>query len=499
VGTRWKKSLSGVAAIAVATVVAVALRSRLEPINLAMVYLLAVAGVAARADQRTAALTALGAVAAFDFFCVPPYLTFGVSDPEYLITFAAMFAVMLMISRQTDRIRRQRRETAAREARAQTLYRLSEQLAKETRVFEVARAAAALASDALGAQVVIFLRDGNELSFERRTADLLPVPESELTIARWALQHGKKAGKGVDDLLKATALYVPLRGTREAVGVMAVVQTGQPLFDRKEWEVLIDLVANQTALAMERTASQNTAERSRIQMETEQMRSSLLSAVSHDLLTPLASITGAASTVRRQGEKLSEAVRGELLQSICDEAERLSRLVRNLLDMTRFETGGVELRKEAYPLEEIVGLALRRLDTVLNGRSVTVEIPEALPLVFGDEVLLGQAFVNLLENAVKYTPPGSGIEIGAREAGEMVEVTVRDHGTGFTEAQRQHLFEKFYRGRMEGTSGAGLGLAITKAVVEAHGGQIDAFNHKEGGAVFRFSLPVHSMRVEQTA
>ena len=498
-GTRWKNSVSGIGAVVLATTVSLTLRSRLESINLAMVYLLAVAGVAARADRKTAAWTALGAVAAFDFFCVPPYLTFGVSDSEYLITFAAMFAVTMVISWQTQRIRRQRVETTTREARAQTLYRLSERLAKETRVFEVARAAATLASEALGTQVVIFLRDGHELSFERRTSDLLPVPQSEITIARWALQHGKKAGKGVDDLLKATALYVPLRGTRESVGVMAVIQTGAPLFDAKEWDVLIDLVANQTALAIERTASQNTAERSRIQMETEQMRSSLLSAVSHDLLTPLASITGAASTVRQQGEKLSSATRDELLQSICDEAERLSRLVRNLLDMTRFETGSVELRKEAYPLEEIVGLALRRLDAVLVGRAVKVDIPESLPLVYGDEVLLGQAFVNLLENAVKYTPPGSGIEIAAREHGETVEMTVRDHGPGFSEALQQHLFEKFYRGRTENASGAGLGLAITKAVVEAHGGTIEALNHREGGAVFRFTLPVHSMRVEQTA
>jgi two-component system, OmpR family, sensor histidine kinase KdpD len=487
-----------VLAVAGATLVAAVLRPYLAPVNLAMIYLLGVVAVAARVDRRAAVLTAVGSVAAFDFFCVPPYYTFAVEDSEYVITFLAMVAVALVISAQTDRIQRQQTAAAAREARAQTLYRLSERLASETRVFEVARAAAGLASEALGAQVVIFLREGDSISFDRRTSDRLPVPQAELTIAQWVLVHGRKAGRGVDDLLKATALYVPLRGTRDAVGVMAVIPEGKPLFDPKEWDVLIDLVANQTALAMERTASQNTAERSRIQMETEQMRSSLLSAVSHDLLTPLASITGAASTVRRQGEKLPAATRDELLQSICDEAERLSRLVRNLLDMTRFETGEVELRREAYPVEEIVGLALRRLDAVLRGRKVTVQIPEALPLVHGDEVLLGQVFVNLLENAVKYTPAGSAIEIGAREVGHTVEVTVRDHGPGFAEAHQEHLFEKFYRGRTAG-AGSGLGLAISKAVVEAHGGRIEAFNHRDGGAVFRFTLPAHAMRVEQRA
>ncbi|MEO5924196.1 MAG: ATP-binding protein [Bryobacteraceae bacterium] len=496
-GARWKTWPSGVAAIAAATAVALILRPYLAPVNLAMIYLLAVVAVAARADRITAAITAFASVAAFDLFCVPPYGTFAVTDSEYLLTFVAMLAVALVINRQTDRIRRQRTETADREARAQTLYRLSEALANETRVFEVARAAAALASEALGAQVVIFLRDGASISFDRRTSDHLPVPRSEMTIAEWVFQHGRKAGLGVDDLLKATALYVPLRGTRAAVGVMAVVPQGTPLFDKGEREVLIDLMANHTALAIERTASQNTAERSRIQMETEQMRSSLLSAVSHDLLTPLASITGAASTIRRQGEKIPPATRDELLQSISDEADRLSRLVRNLLDMTRFETGEVELRREAYPLEEIVGLALRRLDALLKDRKITVKLPDSLPLVNGDEVLLGQVFVNLLENAVKYTPPATPIEITARETDSTIEVTVRDHGPGFAPGQQEHLFEKFYRGRAGNATGTGLGLAISKAVIEAHGGTIEAFNHPDTGAVFRFHLP--AIRVGQPA
>ncbi len=482
-----------------ATIVAVALRPYLAPVNLAMIYVLGVVYVSARGSLATAAATALGSVAAFDFFCVPPYLTFAVTDSEYLLTFAGMLAVAVVISTQTARIRKHTEAVAAREARAETLYRLSEALASETRVFEVARTAAALAGEALSAQVVIFLREGESISFRRRTSDHLPVPNSEESIADWVFRHGKKAGRGVDDLLNATALYVPLRGTLNVVGVMAVVPTGAGLVDVKERDVLIDLFASHIALAMERTASQNAAEQSRIQMETEQMRSSLLSAVSHDLLTPLASITGAASTVRRQGEKISPEIRGELLDSISEEAERLSRLVRNLLDMTRFESGAMELRREAHPLEEIVGTALRRLDTLLKGRAVVVELPETLSLIYGDDVLLGQVFVNLLENALKYTPAGSGIEITARETEGMMEVSVRDHGPGLVADQGKHLFEKFYRGRTGGAGGAGLGLAISKAVVEAHGGRIEAFNHPEGGAVFRFTFPTRSVPVDQPA
>ncbi len=453
-----------------------------------MLFLLTLVAIAARTDRVTSAVAALFSVAAFDLFCVPPYGLFVVADSEYVVTFVAMVAVALVISSSAERLRRHADDAEAREARARIVHKLAERLADETRVFEVARAAAEAASKALQSPVVIFLRDGERLSFERRTSDHLPVPSSEVTIAEWAFQKGRKAGRGVDGLLEAKALYVPLRGTRATVGVMAVLP-GEA--ETSEREILIDLLANQTALAMERTISQQSADTSREKMQTEQMRSSLLSAVSHDLLTPLASITGAVSTLRHQGERIPEETRKDLLEGISSEAERLSRLVRNLLDMTRFEMGGMELRKDAYPLEEILGTALHRLDAALKGREVKVALPESLPLIYGDEVLLGQVFLNLLENTLKYTPEGTGIEIAAREAGQNVEVTVRDHGPGLPAGQEEYLFDKFYRGR-SGGSGSGLGLAIAKAIVEAHGGRIAASNHPQGGALFWFRLPAHA-------
>jgi two-component system sensor histidine kinase KdpD len=485
----WGEALLVAAVVCGATAAALFLRPYLAPVNLAMVYLLGVAGVAARSSRWASAAAAVASAAAFDFFCVPPYLTFAVADTEYLITFAAMLVVALVISAQTARILEQAREAAAREARAQTLYRLSDRLASETRVFEAARAAAAMAAEALSSPVVIFLPEDDSISFRRRTSDVLPVPVAEETIANWVYHHGRKAGKGVDDLLRATALYVPLRGARAVVGVMAVLPTGARPIDSAEQKVLIDLFANQTALAIERTLSHNAAEASRVEMQTEQMRSALLSAVSHDLRTPLASITGAASTLRQQGERLPAETRHELLESISEEAERLGRLVSNLLDMTRFESGGVELRRDLYPLEEIAGAALQRLDGQLQGRDVTVQLPDNLALVYVDDVLVGQVFTNLLENAAKYTPPGSPIEIAAREQGQAVQVEVRDHGPGFKSGEEERIFEKFYRSRTGGARGAGLGLAICRAVVEAHGGSIEAWNHPQGGAVFRFRLP----------
>ena len=227
-------------------------------------------------------------------------------------------------------------------------------------------------------------------------------------------------------------------------------------------------------------------------MQTEQMRSSLLSAVSHDLRTPLASITGAASTLRTQGDRLAPETRGELLESISDEADRLGRLVSNLLDMTRFESGGVELRRDLYPLEEIVGTALQRMERQLEGRAVLTDLSENLPMVFVDDVLLGQVLWNLLENAAKYTPPGTPLELAASEEDGVV-IEVRDRGPGVPVGEEERIFEKFYRAKSDGVRGAGLGLPICRAIVEAHRGTIQALARPGGGSIFRIRLPLNSL------
>ncbi|HVX65743.1 MAG TPA: ATP-binding protein, partial [Bryobacteraceae bacterium] len=270
--------------------------------------------------------------------------------------------------------------------------------------------------------------------------------------------------------------------------VMGVVPGTRTALDPEHLR-LLELFANQTALAIERTASQHAAEEARIQMQSEEMRSSLLSAVSHDLRTPLASITGAASTLRSQGDKLSPDTRNELLDSIADEAERLGRLVANLIDITRLESG-VELRRDGYPLEEIVGSVLQRMERQLRQRPIETHLPENLPLVYVDDVLMGQLLVNLLENANKYTPEGTAIELAAEAGADAVILEIRDRGPGFAEGDERRIFEKFYRRNVKGVRGVGLGLPICRAIVEAHRGTIEAFNREGGGAVFRVRLPM---------
>jgi two-component system sensor histidine kinase KdpD len=456
-----------------------------------MFYLGGVVAVAMRCSRWVSVTASFLSVAAFDFFCVPPYLTFAVSDYQYVFTFAGMLVVALVISTQTARLRDHAAHSAVREARTEALYRLSSKLAGETRVFEAARSAATLAEDVFGAPVVIFLPEDGKLSFRRRTSNLLPVPPAEEPVAQWVFDHAHKAGRRTDVHSDATALYVPLRGAQETFGVLAVLpdvvsNVGNRIFT-PEQQQLLEVFAGQTAIAIERTLSQRSAEESRVHMQTEQMRSSLLSAMSHDLRTPLASITGAASTLRTQADRLPPETKRELLESISDEADRLGRLVGNLLDMTKFESGGVELRRDLYPLEEIVGTVLHRMEPQLEGRSVSTSLADNLPMVFVDDVLLGQVLWNLLENAVKYTPPGSPLEIAAFEEGTGVVIEVRDRGPGIPPGEEELIFEKFYRAK-SGVHGVGLGLPICRAILQAHQGTIRALPREGGGSIFRMRL-----------
>jgi two-component system, OmpR family, sensor histidine kinase KdpD len=482
--------------VGVATAASVLLRDILAPTNLAMLYLGGVVVVAMRCSRWISVTTSFLSVAAFDFFCVPPYWTFAVSDYQYIFTFAGMLVVALVISTQTARLRDHAAHAAVRETRTEALYRLSSRLAGETRLFEAARAAATLAEEVFGARAVMFLPEDGKLSFRRRTSDVLPVPPSEESIAQWVFDHGHKAGVRTEVHSEATALYIPLRGARETFGVLAVLPDSQGRIFAPEQQQLLEVFAGQTALAIERTISQRSAEETRFHMQTEQMRSSLLSAMSHDLRTPLASITGAASTLRSQADRLPLETRQELLESISDETDRLSRLVGNLLDMTRFESGVVELRRDLYPLEEIVGTVLHRMESQLEGRVVSTDLAGNLPMVFVDDVLLGQVLWNLLENAVKYTPPGSPLELAAYEEDASVIIEVRDRGPGVPAGEEEHIFQKFYRGQSGNMSGkmrgAGLGLPICRAIVQAHRGTIQVLAREGGGTTFRISLPSES-------
>lgn len=484
-------SLVAAAAVSMlSTVVTLLVFGRDQLPDVVMIYLLGIMLISGRFGLGASVLAAFLSVAAFDFFFVPPYLTFAVADFRHTTTFIVMFLVAIVISGLTQRIRNQAVAARERELRTATLYELSRELAAAHDSHSVLQAAAARLEAIFGSRVTVFSpqHDGH-VACVYPTSPSSEASDRDLSIAQWVWTNQREAGLGTGTLPSAGALYVPLMASGGIVGVLELRPEQPERFAELEQRRQVDTFAAQMALAMERAALAEETAKVRREMEAEQLRSSLLSSVSHDLRTPLAVITGATSTLLQAARPLDDATRQDLLKTVLEEAERLNRLIRNLLDMTRLESGAVKVKKEWLPLEELVGAALNRMDARLAGREVHVDLPADLPLVACDAVLIEQTLINLLENAAKYSDGAIDINAGV-EAGEVV-VEVADRGPGVPTGQERRVFEKFQRGAREGSpDGVGLGLTICRAIVAAHGGRIWVSNREGGGASFRFALPI---------
>jgi len=487
-----------VALVVLCTLVADLMHPALELANLVMVYLLGVTGVAFRYGRGPSILASVLSVAAFDFFFVQPYLTFAVSDVQYILTFLVMLVVALTISTLAGQIRAQADLARQRERRTAALYAMTRELASTRGLENLLRAAAGHISAVFESQTMILLPDSaGTLQPYLGMGLALAHDQRERGTAQWVYDHGQMAGMHTETLPSAAAIYLPLVATRGPVGVLGVRPADERRLLDPEQVHLLETFANQTTVAIERAHLAEEAQAATVQVETERLRNALLSSVSHDLRTPLASISGAATTLVDAGDGLDVGIRRELAQTIADEGERLNRLLTNLLEMTRLEAGAVQVRKEWQPLEEVVGSALAHLDRALHERQVSVDVPADLALVPLDSVLIEQVLVNLLDNALKYTPPGSSLAIAAAQEDTSVVVRVADRGSGLPEEALTNVFDKFYRIRSDGdparpagASSVGLGLAICRGIVEAHGGRIWAENRPGGGAIFAFTLPL---------
>lgn len=471
--------------VTVCTVVAWALTAYLSTTDQAMLYFVGTVIVASRAGTWPSFATVVLCITAFNFFFVPPQFTFAVHDTRYVVTFAVMFIVAFAISRLTNQVHRKADESRMREQQTAALYEMSRALLSERDSDRLQSIGAQHIGKAMDghAHFVLFDQSGGLLT----SAAGLNEPEEEA--ARWALTNRRPAGAAILNGPDADSTYVPLIASRGIIGVVGVRwRTRKEKIEQRELSYL-EAFAQQAAVAIERAELVDEAHDALRKVETEQLRNTLLSSISHDLRTPLTAVSGAVSTLIESEGAVDLQSRRELLQTIQEEASRLNGMIRNVLDLTRLESGAITVRKEWQPLEEIVGAVLNRLGDRLGDRLLEVRLPPDLPLIPFDALLLEQVLANLMENVIKYASHESPVELSAALGPEFVTVEVADRGPGITPGDEERIFEKFVRGRASG-GGVGLGLAICRAIVNAHGGRIWAENRAGGGAAFRFTLPV---------
>ena len=485
----WRRYLGGALLVLGATLLGAPISLHFSPTNLVMLYLVAVVIAAVYFGRGPAILASVLAVLAFDFFFVPPRLTFVVFDTEYILTFIGLFLVSLVISTLAVQAREQTMVARHRETETAELYALSRDLAGAVGTPDIIQLVLRHIEMTFARQAVILLPRDGRLASPVETPIHLETDEE--AVADWVYRRGEPAGRHTNTLPAADLRYLPLRTTHGTIGVLGIAKPDQPdTFMSPEQLRLMDAFASQAALALDRASFAEQARQTEVLKATEQLQTALLNSISHDLRTPLVSITGALTSLEEDEAAIDPATRKVLIETAREEAERLNRLVGNLLDMTRLESGAMKLRLEPSDAQDVIGSALAQLETRLGTRQVVVQIHEDLPLVPMDFVLISQVLVNLLDNALKYSPADSPIEVRAQVAGRYLEIEVEDRGVGIPAEDLTRVFDKFYRVRRPGSvSGTGLGLSICQGIVQAHRGFIAAENRPGGGTIITVALP----------
>ncbi len=459
----------------------------LDLVNIAMLFMLVVVLVAVRFGRGPSVVATCVGVACFDFFFVQPRFSFAVSDLQYLVTFGVMLAVGLIIGHLTAGLRFQANVAAHRERRSHALYEFARELSGALQTEQIFDSTRDFIQRTFRAKAILLVPDLDDrllapVQLEGRAPDL--------GVAQWAYDHAEGAGLGTDTLPASPLFYLPLVAPMRTRGVLAIEPEQERWILIPEQRKQLDTFAALAAIALERVHYIEVAQGALVSMETERLRNSLLAALSHDLRTPLTSLVGLSESLTRSKPTLSPS-QLELANGLHDEALRMSALVANLLDMARLQSGEIKLHLEWQALEEAVGTALRLCSTLLANHVVTTSIPHNFPLIQFDAILLERVLCNLLENAAKYTMPGSKIDISAAIHGTHATLTLSDNGPGVASGREEEMFEKFTRGERESAkSGVGLGLAICRAIVEAHGGKISYSSSPLGGAAFTIMLPL---------
>jgi two-component system sensor histidine kinase KdpD len=488
----WSRRASlyaaGLGLTAVCSAIALPMVDHFDLIDMVMVYLLGATFAALRLGRGPAVFTSLANIAAFDFFIVPPRLSFAVYEPHYFITFGVMLAVSLIIANLVSAVRQQTLAAITRERRTAALYAMSRELAVNRDADAMAAVAERNIGEASQSSVVVLVSDERGHLQQRGTRG---VGAPNMPVCRWVLEHQQRAGHGSGNYGTERSIYLPLIASQDVRGVLVVRPADPKRAAMPEQSRLLEAMAGQLALALERVRLADVAQSARLSAERAALRNTLLASISHDLRTPLSAIAGAGSMMAHDSFPLDSHRRITLGRLIEDKARDMTELLSNVLELMRLETGAASVKREWHLLEDLVGQTLRQNEGRLSRWRVFVELPADLPMLFVEASLIVQVLSNLVENSTKYTPPGTKVVIGASATLSEVLISVEDDGPGFGSADPERLFDKFERGRAESNvAGAGLGLAICRAVTRLHGGDIRALHGAAGGARFEITLPL---------
>ncbi|MDX8465111.1 sensor histidine kinase KdpD [Mesorhizobium sp. VK23B] len=462
--------------------------------NLAIVLLLSVLTSAVTCGLWPALYACFVSALGFNYFFLEPRYTLTIRDPESIVAFAVFLVVAVIASNLTARVQRQAVAARSRARATEDIYSFSKKLAGAGTLDDVLWATAFQIASMLKVRVVLLLPENGTITVKAGYPPDDTLAEADIAAARWAWEHDRPAGRGADTLPGAKRLYLPLRTGRTAVGVVGLDNDRQGPLLTPEQQRLLDALADQAAVAIERIQLVADVDRARLAAEADRLRTALLTSISHDLKTPLAAIMGAAGTLREYAAALPEKDRADLLSTVVDESERLNRFIANLLDMTKIESGAMEPNYAFHFVGDIVGSALDRARKITGEHRIDTDIPPDLPMLRLDPVLFEQVLFNLLDNAAKYAPPGSAIRLQGWLDNGSVILQVMDEGPGIPPDDLERIFDTFYRVRKRDQvrAGTGLGLSISRGFVEAMGGTILAANRTDRpGAIFtiRMSVP----------
>lgn len=456
--------------------------------NIVLLFLLGVVAAAMRGGRGPAVLAAIVSVILFDFFFVMPRFSFAVTDVQYILTFIVLLLVGLVVGQLTASLKFQVSAARTGERRARHLYEMAKMLSSALMEDQVEEIAIRFLQQSFSAKACLILPDEDEKLKIPSHNDALP--NYDMAVAHWCFDKSEAAGLGTDTLPANHQLYLPLKAPMRTRGVLVIEsENARPLIVPEQRRVL-ETFAALIAIALERVHFVSVAQESLLRIESERLRNSILAALSHDLRTPMTALVGLAETLMMELQPEQKEIKIKI-NAIRDHAFRTSRLVNNLLETAKLQSGAMKIRKDWQSFQEILGAALKSLEPIVDNYPVEIQFPDNLPLVRCDATLIERVLSNLIENAMKYSAPGSVINIAAVVDVDALKIEVSDVGSGIPSGQEREIFEKFVRGQRESSiAGVGLGLAICEAIILAHNGKIWAENKPDKGAKFTFTLPL---------